>query len=282
MKINKGNQMNNETTDQESENKLLASYYNMLKESAPDLEMIKISISYLNDEETQQLHGAYNGPCHEKDENGVITEEGVSLFYDDLQSWEQERDDYGDYTNGITQKDIANCEKVIAQRKPILESLLCQKAELISWANLDWLLRNNYHVRESVGSMLEERFERLEKKNDPTPISTHSKEVKNLADALSTEDYTAILENLDAHEEQQTSMQSAFEMVKFDRDLDGLSFLEEASNECVETQEEVKNTLKKYEEYSSLVDDLEPWDFDLHEEIREVLELRKSKTKEAA
>ena len=130
--------------------------------------------------------------------------------------------------------------------------------------------------------MLEERFERLEKQDDPSPIHTHSKEVKDLADALSTEDYTAILENLRAHEEQQTSMQSAFEMVKFDRDLDGLSFLEEASNECVETQEEVKNTLKKYEEYSSLVDDLEPWDFDLHEEIRAALELRKSKTKEAA
>ena len=137
------------------------------------------------------------------------------------------------------------------------------------WNDLRDYLRCNCHVRSEV-------FQKLkQKEEDLLPYA-------DLADALSTEDYTAILENLHAHEKQQTSMQSAFEMVKFDRDLDGLSFLEEASNECVETQEEVKNTLKKYEEYSSLVDDLEPWDFDLHEEIREVLESRKSKTKEAA
>lgn len=147
--------------------------------------------------------------------------------------------------------------------KALFEGIHC------GWSDFQEYLRHNCVVRGEVA---------LELKAKEVQLLPYA----DLADALSTEELFVTLDNFDAHDEQQTSMQAAFEMVKFDRNLIGLSFLEQASDECVETQEKIKNTLENYKEYSSLVDDEVPWDFEGHEGIREALEFRKSEIQHAA
>lgn len=199
-----------------------------------------------------------------RDSNGrICTGDGLESLYDlmaEVLSAIRE-------TKNVALVPIYNAlSKKADELEQILKDLL---PELDSWKDLQEYLRCNCFVRSEV-------LQRLRSKEDDLLPYTH------LADALSTEDFTKLLENFRGHHGLQGEMEHGFEVVQFDHDLDGLSLIGQAMTDCQEFEEEIKNILTKYKEYSSLEHNEEPWDHELHEEIREALELRKSKTKQAA
>jgi hypothetical protein len=284
MKNTLGNQMNNKTTDQASEISNeeqqilnpLQTLEEMEQEVAPIIEEAQYLIGQLTQRDLGDIEKLLNSVTVDdvdaldldfeltRDSNGrICTGDGLESLYDlmaEVLSTIRE-------TRNEALVPIYNAlNKKADELEQILKDLL---PELGSWKDLQGYLRCNCHVRSKVLQELGYKEAQLLK-------------YAHLADALSTEDFTKLLENFRGHHEEQGAMEHGFEMLKFDRDLDGLSFIEQAVTDCQEVEEEIKNTLTDYKEYSSLEHNEEPWNHDLHEEIHQALELRESKTKQAA
>ena len=287
MKKENSKQMNIETTDQESEisneKQRVLNEIHALKEMeqkvAPIIEEAQCLIGQLTQRDLEEIGKLLNSVYIDaedldviddldieltRDSNGrICTGDGLESLYDlmaEVLSTIRE-------TRNEALVPIYNAlNKKADELEQILKDLL---PELGSWKDLQEYLRCNCLVRSEVLQRLEHKEAQLLK-------------YAHLADALSTEDFTKLLENFRGHHGVQGEMEHGLEAVQFDHDLIGLSLIGQAMTDCQEFEEEIKNILTKYKEYSSLEHNEEPWDNELHEEIREALELRKSKTKQAA
>ena len=229
--------MNNKTTDQESEisnekQRVLNEIHalkEMEQEVAPIIKDAKILINRLTPRYLGDIEKLLNSVYIDTEDFDGIEDLNFELTRDN-----RDRICTGDGFESLYEL-MAEVISAIRETKnealvPFYEALSRKAVELEQtlkplfaemgsrWNDLRDYLRCNCHVRSEV-------FQKLkQKEQDLLPYA-------DLADALSTEDYTAILENLHAHEEQQTSMQSPKVTMKVEKlNNDGCRETESPSN----------------------------------------------------